>query len=119
MPHMRTSGIKSIHHFQGNDFLLDYRGTFNYAMQRKYQSIVEQDPILGYASIRNIIWTDMMVNSVLGTATNSTAFFSTNRPSIEYRMEFAVSGFILLAIWIPSFLLVLFLIGTKSRRFES
>jgi hypothetical protein len=103
---------------QGNDFLVDYRGTFDYAMQRKYQSIVEQNPILGYASIRNLIWTDMMVNSVLGTATNSTAFFSINRPSIEYRMQFAIPGFILLAIWIPSFLLVLVLIGMRALRFE-
>ncbi|EKM76718.1 hypothetical protein AGABI1DRAFT_12906, partial [Agaricus bisporus var. burnettii JB137-S8] len=95
--------------FARDDYLVDYRGTFDYAMRRKYQAIVEQNPVNGYASIRNIVWTDMMSNSVVGTATNATAFFSAYKPSIEYRMPFAIPGFILLAIWLPSFLLAIVL----------
>ncbi|EKM76716.1 hypothetical protein AGABI1DRAFT_108577 [Agaricus bisporus var. burnettii JB137-S8] len=102
--------------FSGDDYLVDYRGTFDYAMRRKYQAIVEQNPVNGYANIRNIVWTDMMLNSVVGTATNATAFFSANKPSIEYRMPFAIPGFILLAIWLPSFLLAIVLIGMGALR---
>ncbi|XP_006463236.1 hypothetical protein AGABI2DRAFT_120061 [Agaricus bisporus var. bisporus H97] len=93
--------------------LTDYAGVSDYAVKAKLQSLIDQDPVRGHANIRNIIWTDIMSNAVLGTTTKSNLMVTPNHPSIEYDFRFAIPGFILLALWLPSIVTALALVITR------
>ncbi|KAF7763938.1 hypothetical protein Agabi119p4_8475 [Agaricus bisporus var. burnettii] len=93
--------------------LTDYAGVSDYAVKAKLQSLIDQDPVRGHANIRNIIWTDIMSNAVLGTTMKSNLMVTPNRPSIEYDFRFAIPGFILLALWLPSIVTALALVITR------
>ncbi|KAG2186748.1 hypothetical protein INT44_002974 [Umbelopsis vinacea] len=54
-----------------------------------------------YGNLISQIWTDLMVNNVVGTSTNATASVSAYPEQLAYSYVFAIPGLLLLAIWIP------------------
>ncbi|KAF9441831.1 hypothetical protein P691DRAFT_714884 [Macrolepiota fuliginosa MF-IS2] len=101
----------------GYTFSTDYSGRSDFAITSKLQSLVAQDPENGNAQIRNLMWTDIMANNFIGTQTNNTLWVAEYRKSIQYDLRFAIPGFILLLIWVPSFLAATFLLITRSLTF--
>ncbi|KAF9444303.1 hypothetical protein P691DRAFT_796657 [Macrolepiota fuliginosa MF-IS2] len=99
-------------------FAASYSGGFDFVTRLKFQSLVAQDPEHGNAQIRNLVWTDKMANNFIGTQTNDTLLVAEYMKSIQYDFRFAIPGFILLSIWVPSFLGAIFLFITRSLTFE-
>ncbi|KXN86514.1 hypothetical protein AN958_09986 [Leucoagaricus sp. SymC.cos] len=102
---------------KGN-YPIDYSGTSDYSIKAKMQSLVAQSPTLGNAQIQNLIWTDMMANSVIGTQTNDTIWAADHLRSLQYDFRYAIPGFVLLLIWLPSFFGSLFLLLIRTLTFE-
>ncbi|KAF7763942.1 hypothetical protein Agabi119p4_8479 [Agaricus bisporus var. burnettii] len=101
----------------GSDKLQDYSGQSDYALKAKLQSLVELDPIRGNAQIRNLIFTDIMANNIIGTHANHTLMVAEHLKTISYDFRFAIPGLLLLAIWIPSFLFSALFFITRSVTF--
>lgn len=101
-----------------NDFVVDYSGKSDYAIKSRLQSLAAQDAAAGNARIRNLIWTDMMANNLIGTQTNDTLWVADHSRTIEYDFKYAIPGLILLLIWLPSFLGSIFLLITRSLTFK-
>ncbi|KAF9449834.1 hypothetical protein P691DRAFT_727314 [Macrolepiota fuliginosa MF-IS2] len=97
--------------------LTDYSGQSDYALKARLQSLVAQDPITGNANIRNLIWTDIMANNVIGTQTNRTLWVADHLNTLQYDFKYAIPGFLLFLIWLPSFFGALFLLLTRSLTF--
>jgi hypothetical protein len=104
--------------FMLSDFGKLYSGDYDYTMLAKFRSLVNDDPVLGPAQIRNLIWNDFMANNVLGTATTSTIVVRRNQPSLAYDLRYAIPGFIIFAIWAPSVLFSLALLLTRKLHFS-
>lgn len=100
------------------EYVTDYSGKGDYSIKTKMQSLVARDPTVGNAQIRNLIWTDMMANNVIGTQTNNTIWAADHLRTLQYNFKYAIPGFILLLIWLPSFLGAIFLLATRSMTFE-
>ncbi|KAF9444279.1 hypothetical protein P691DRAFT_763528 [Macrolepiota fuliginosa MF-IS2] len=94
-----------------------YSGGSDFAIRLKFQSLVAQDPVNGNAQIRNLVWTDQMANNFIGTQTNDTLWVAEYMKSIQYDFRYAIPGFALLLIWVPSFLVAIFLLITRSLTF--
>jgi hypothetical protein len=102
----------------GQDAKQDYSGEFDYALRAKLQNLVEADPIRGNAQIRNLVFTDVMANNIIGTQTNDTLLVADHLKTISYDFRYAIPGFILLAIWAPSFFLAVFFFLTRAVTFR-
>ncbi|KAF5356948.1 hypothetical protein D9756_006370 [Leucocoprinus leucothites] len=100
------------------DSVMDYSGASNYATRMKLQSLVQDDLVLGNAHIRNAIWTDMMANNVVGTASSPTLLISPYQPTLEYDFRFAIPAFFLIFLWTPPFLASLYLLITQTIDFR-
>jgi hypothetical protein len=98
----------------GEDANQDYTGEHDYALRAKLQNLVEADPTRGNAQIRNLVFTDVMANNIIGTQTNDTLLVADHLKSISYDFRYAIPGFLLLAIWTPSFLLTVFFFLTRT-----
>jgi hypothetical protein len=98
----------------GEDNSQDYSGEFDYALRAKLQNLVEADPIRGSAQIRNLVFTDVMANNIIGTQSNGTLLVADHLKSISYDFRYAVPGFLLLAFWTPSFFLAAFFFLTRT-----
>ncbi|TFK31090.1 hypothetical protein BDQ12DRAFT_760118, partial [Crucibulum laeve] len=89
---------------------LDYSGENNYALLSKWRSLIAKDPELGHAQIRNLIWTDIAANNLVGSRSNSTLYVSKAQPSVSYDLRFAIPLLLLLILWLPSFVAALFVL---------
>ncbi|KAF9443004.1 hypothetical protein P691DRAFT_764684 [Macrolepiota fuliginosa MF-IS2] len=58
-----------------------------------------------------------MANSVISTPTNRTIWAAEHLKSIQYDFRFAIPGFVLLLIWLPSFFGAIVLLITRSMTF--
>jgi hypothetical protein len=96
----------------------DYSGDGNIALLTKWQSLLAADPINGPAQINNLIWTDMVVNTIVGTDTATTLAVAVNQPSLSYNFKYSIPAFLTLAIWLPIFFAALFILLTGSLRFS-
>jgi hypothetical protein len=101
----------------GQDASQDYSGQFDYALRAKLQNLVEADPIRGNAQIRNLVFTDVIANNIIGTQSNDTLLVADHLKSISYDFRYAIPGFLLLAIWTPSFLLAAFFFLIRTVTF--
>ncbi|KAF7763937.1 hypothetical protein Agabi119p4_8474 [Agaricus bisporus var. burnettii] len=95
-----------------------YSGDCDFRTLIKFQSLVKDDPVLGPAQIRNLIWNDFMANNVLGATTTSTIEVRRNQATIAYDLPYAIPGFIIFAIWAPSVLFSLALLITRKLHFS-
>jgi hypothetical protein len=98
-------------------FVTDYSGKSDYSIKAKMQSLVAQNPTIGNAQIRNLVWTDMMANNVIGSGGNDTVWAADNVKTIQYNFKYAIPGLLLLLIWLPSFLGGLYLLLTRAMTF--
>ncbi|KAF9469435.1 hypothetical protein BDZ94DRAFT_1303903 [Collybia nuda] len=98
-----------VYNFDSNENF-DYSGQGNFALLTKYQSLVAKDPEEGTAQIRNLIWTDIVANSLVGTETHSTLVAASLEPSVSYDLRFAIPLMLLFIIWVPSFIVAAFLL---------
>jgi hypothetical protein len=96
----------------------DYSAQSNLALMDKFRSLVENDPDQGHAQIRNLIWNDIMANSIIGSQKASALLATPNLTSLQYDFRFAIPGFLLIMIWIPAFCLVVFLFLSRLLTFE-
>jgi hypothetical protein len=96
----------------------DYSGNGNIALLTKWQSLLAADPINGPAQINNLIWTDMVVNTLVGTDTATTLAVAVNQPSLSYDFKYSIPAFLSLAIWLPIFFAALFILLTGALRFS-
>jgi hypothetical protein len=96
----------------------DYSGTGNIALLTKWQSLLAADPINGPAQINNLIWTDMVANTLVGTDTATTLAVAANQPSLSYDFKYSIPAFLSLAIWLPIFFAALFILLTGALRFS-
>jgi hypothetical protein len=101
----------------GKDASQDYSGERNYALKAKLQSLVEADPIRGNAQIRNLVFTDVMANNIIGKQFNDALLVADHLKSLSYDFRYAIPGFILLALWAPSFFLAAFFFLTRIVSF--
>ncbi|KAF9469436.1 hypothetical protein BDZ94DRAFT_381931 [Collybia nuda] len=104
-----AGGWNSIYGFP-TDFIPDYSGKNNFALLAKWQSLLDKDPENGTAQIRNLIWTDFAVNSLVGTTTYPTLLVASLEPSVTYDLRFGIPLLILLIIWVPAFIASTFLL---------
>ncbi|KAF9469428.1 hypothetical protein BDZ94DRAFT_381310 [Collybia nuda] len=88
----------------------DYSGKTNFALLTKWQSLLARSPETGNAQIRNLIWTDIVANSLVGTETHSTLVAARLEPSVTYDLRYAIPLLLLFIIWVPSFLLSTFIL---------
>ncbi|KAF9469427.1 hypothetical protein BDZ94DRAFT_1231777 [Collybia nuda] len=88
----------------------DYSGKTNFALLTKWQSLLAKNPETGNAQIRNLIWTDMVANSLVGTETHSTLVAASLEPSVTYDLRYAIPLLLLFIIWVPSFLASTFIL---------
>ncbi|EKM76735.1 hypothetical protein AGABI1DRAFT_115621, partial [Agaricus bisporus var. burnettii JB137-S8] len=101
----------------GDDPLQDYSGESDYAIRSKLQNLVTSDPVLGNAHIRNLVFTDIMANNLIGTMTNDTLLVADHLKTISYDFKYAIPGFLLVAIWTPSIFLALLFFLTRTVTF--
>ncbi|XP_006463248.1 hypothetical protein AGABI2DRAFT_179666 [Agaricus bisporus var. bisporus H97] len=97
--------------------LQDYSGQDDYALKTKLQNLIELDSIRGNAQIRNLIFTDIMANNIIGTHANHTLMVAKHLKTLSYDFKYAIPGLVLLAIWIPSFLLSALFFITRTVTF--
>ncbi|KAJ7105087.1 hypothetical protein C8R43DRAFT_906822 [Mycena crocata] len=81
----------------------DYSGVSNFAVLQRF-TLILADPENGPSQIKNLIWTDLMANNVLGTDSRTTLLVSENVSSIAYDLRYAIPAVLLLLLWLPSFL---------------
>ncbi|KAJ3558936.1 hypothetical protein NP233_g11390 [Leucocoprinus birnbaumii] len=105
---------------QGVDgkYVTDYSGKADFSIKAKMQSLVALNPTVGNAQIRNLVWTDMMANNVIGTQRNGMLWAADHLRTLQYDLKYAIPGFLLLLIWLPSFSGALFLLVTRSMTFR-
>ncbi|KAJ3554106.1 hypothetical protein NP233_g12493 [Leucocoprinus birnbaumii] len=105
---------------QGVDgkYVTDYSGKADFSIKAKMQSLVALNPTVGNAQIRNLVWTDMMANNVIGTQRNGMLWAADHLRTLQYDLKYAIPGFLLLLIWLPSFSGALFLLVTRSMTFQ-
>ncbi|KIM73246.1 hypothetical protein PILCRDRAFT_731444 [Piloderma croceum F 1598] len=96
----------------------DYSGNGNIALLTKWQSLLAADPINGPAQINNLIWTDMVVNTLVGNDTATILAVAANQPSLSYDFKYSIPAFLSLAIWLPIFFAALFILLTGTLRFS-
>jgi hypothetical protein len=95
----------------------DYSGATDYGIKTKLQSFVKDDPIRGPSRIRNLVWTDIMANNLIGDHQSPSLLTYPYYPSITYDAKFAIPGLILVAIWIPVFFMSVFLLASRKISF--
>ncbi|KAJ7606555.1 hypothetical protein DFH06DRAFT_1251006 [Mycena polygramma] len=83
--------------------LMDYSGVSNFALLNKFQTLIATDSEHGVSQIQSLVWTDLMSNNALGSASNTSLLVQENVPSIAYDLRFAVPAFLLFLLWIPLF----------------
>lgn len=87
---------------------LDYSGKTNYALLNKWQSLLtenKQTPERGHAQIRNLIWTDIVANSLVGMDTHFIVNASSFGHSVTYDFKYGIPFMMLFIIWVPSFVM--------------
>lgn len=109
--------VYSLFGFDKGGIVLDYSGKSNFALQEKFQSLISQNATLGNAHFCNLIWTDIMVNNLMGTQVNHSLLVSGHLETLQYDFRYGVPGFVLFIIWIPSFFGAIFLLATRSVTF--
>ena len=111
-----ASAWSLVHSYSGSDVgsTAKYTGEENYALLRKFQLIIKNDPVHGPAQISNLVWTDLVANNLVGTDTNSTLLVMRHEPSVLYDLKYGIPAALLLAFWLPCFLggAFMFIIGT-------
>ncbi|KAJ6583878.1 hypothetical protein DFH09DRAFT_1274966 [Mycena vulgaris] len=94
--------------------IADYSGRSNFALLQKFETLVLTDPKNGPAQIRNLIWTDIMANNLMGTDSRTSLLVKEYVPSIAYDLRYSVPAFLLVLLWIPSFIGSAFVLLTGS-----
>jgi hypothetical protein len=89
---------------QGDTNSARYTGEDNYALLRKFQLIIENDPVHGPAQISNLVWTDLVANNLVGTDTNTTPLVTKHERSVLYDLKYGIPAALLLAFWLSCFL---------------
>ncbi|KAF7364769.1 hypothetical protein MVEN_00346800 [Mycena venus] len=102
LPALSWNNIKQIGD-TGTSSVMDYTALSNFALLTKFQTLISTDPVHGASRIQNLIWTDLMANNALGTASSATLLVQANVPSIAYDLRFAVPAILLFILWIPLF----------------
>ncbi|KAJ7353414.1 hypothetical protein DFH08DRAFT_739294, partial [Mycena albidolilacea] len=96
----------------GNTQIVDYSGISNYALLRKFQQLILDDPVNGAAQIQKLMWTDMLANTMVGTDTRTMLLIGENVSSVAYDLRYAIPAFLLLLIWLPTFVGAAFVLIT-------
>ncbi|KAF8886322.1 hypothetical protein BD779DRAFT_1673244 [Infundibulicybe gibba] len=91
-----------------------YNGQGNYALIHKFESIMKNDSINGPARIRNLIWTDIVANNMVGNATSNQLAVAAFQSSISYQLAFAIPAILLFIIWVVAFLGAVSLFASRS-----
>ncbi|KIJ28520.1 hypothetical protein M422DRAFT_189643 [Sphaerobolus stellatus SS14] len=91
-------------------FLPDYSGASNYALLRRYLSLIDKDLDKGTAQMKNLIVTDFLANIVVGSHSNSSLFVARHVPSVAYDIKYAIPLLLLFALWAPSFIMAIVLL---------
>ncbi|KAJ6585513.1 hypothetical protein B0H19DRAFT_1227913 [Mycena capillaripes] len=101
LPALTWSAIQQI----GQDIggFADYGGVSNFALLNKFQTLLSADPQQGPSLIQSLVWTDLMANNALGTASSSSILVRPNVPAISYDLRFAVPTLLLFLLWVPLF----------------
>ncbi|KAJ6583899.1 hypothetical protein DFH09DRAFT_1143733 [Mycena vulgaris] len=84
------------------DTLPDYSGLSNFALVQKFQKTLLADPKNGPAQIKNLIWTDIMANNLMGTDSRTSLLVRENVPTVTYDLRYAAPALLFLLLWIPS-----------------
>ncbi|KAJ7802236.1 hypothetical protein B0H14DRAFT_2893225 [Mycena olivaceomarginata] len=100
LPALAWSAIGNV---VGNTQVVDYSGISNYALLRKFQQLILDDPVNGAAQIQKLMWTDMLANTMVGTDTRTMLLIGENVSSVAYDLRYAIPAFLLLLIWLPTF----------------
>ncbi|KAF7373474.1 hypothetical protein MSAN_00557100 [Mycena sanguinolenta] len=95
-----------------NTQIVDYSGVSNYALLRKFQELILADPLNGAAQIRKLMWTDIMANNLVGTDSRSTLVMQETISTIAYDLRYAIPLFLLLLLWLPTFVVAAFVLAT-------
>ncbi|KAJ7490563.1 hypothetical protein FB451DRAFT_1220385 [Mycena latifolia] len=80
----------------------DYSGVSNYAVLQNFGTLILADPKDGPSKIKNMIWTDIMANNLMGADSRSTLLVRENAPSITYDLWYALPAMGLALLWVPS-----------------
>lgn len=83
---------------------ISYSGQGNIALLTKWQALYNADPINGPAQMNNLIWTDMVANTLVGTDTAGIVDVAAYEPSLSYDFRYSIPAFLSLAMWLPIFL---------------
>jgi hypothetical protein len=98
--------------------VMDYSGISNFALLSKFQTLLSTDSQHGPSQIQNLVWTDLMANNALGTASSSSLLVQENVPSIAYDLRFAVPAILLFLLWVPLFGGAVFVLVTGLLKFS-
>jgi len=66
--------------------------------------------------MNNLIWTDMVANTLIGTDTVNIASVAAYEPSLSYDFRYSIPAFISVAIWLPVFLSAVIILLTGALR---
>ncbi|KAF7297110.1 hypothetical protein MIND_00943900 [Mycena indigotica] len=92
--------------------VVDYSGLSNYALLHKYQELMQADPTNGVKQIRALMWTDVMANNLVGTASRTELQVTEHVPSVAYDLRYAIPALLLCIIWLPAVLSAVFVLLT-------
>ncbi|KAJ6585511.1 hypothetical protein B0H19DRAFT_1109875 [Mycena capillaripes] len=98
--------------------MVDYSGDSNFAMLSKFQTLISADPLHGPSQVLNLVWTDLMANNAVGTASRSNLLVQENVSSTAYDLRFAVPAFLLFVLWVPLFGGCAFILITGMLKFS-
>lgn len=93
---------------------VDYSGVTNFALLRKFQSMLLRDPLGGAAQIKNLMWTDLMANNVMGSDSRTSLLVGENVPSVSYDLRYAIPALLLILLWLPSVIGAAFVLLTGA-----
>jgi len=95
----------------------DYSGRSNFALLDKWQGLYTTDPLNGPARMNNLVWTDMVANTLVGIDTAGVISVAAYEASLSYDVRYSIPALISLAMWLPIFLSAVVILLTGALRF--
>ena len=101
-----------------NSQLFDYSGASNFALLNKWQEAMQHDATLGAAQILNWIWTDLAANNLMGNDTDTGPMAAKYLHTVAFDYLYAIPAFILLLVWLPTFLVAVFALASGGVKLK-
>jgi hypothetical protein len=98
--------------------LFDYSGANNFALLNKWQVAMQNDAALGAAQIINSIWTDLAANNLMGNDTDPVPSTAEYIETVAFDFLYGIPAFILLLVWLPTFLVAVFALASGGVELE-